>query len=68
MTAKRFVFVSLINFVLFILSMLSYEHQHPRRRQSVPHAANAALSKNLGKVAVAVAVVLGPETAEVKVT
>ena len=58
MAFKRFsVFVSLTN-----------EHQQSRRRQLVPHALNVAPSRNLGKAVVAVAAVLGLETAEVLVT
>ena len=65
-----FVFKSTILFFGFFLSMLSsYGHQHPRRRrQLVPHAANAAASRNPGNAVVAVAVALGPEIAEVLVT
>ena len=52
--------------VLFIC--LANEHQQPRRRPSVPHVLNAAPSRNLVKPVVAVAAVLGSETAEVLVT
>ena len=55
-------------FVLFCQCSFSYEHQQSRRRQSVPYALNAASSRNLGKSVAAVAVVLGPETAELLVT
>ena len=46
------------------------KHQQPPRRlqPSVRYAANAASSRNLGKAVVAVAAVLGSETAEVLVT
>ena len=39
--------------------MLTYKYQQPR-----PYAANAGPSRNLGKVVVVVAVVLGLETVE----
>ena len=45
-----------------------YTHQQPRRRPQVPYAPNVAPSRNLGKVVVVVAAVLGPETVEVLVT
>ena len=47
--------------------MPTYTHQQPRQRASVSYAPNVASSKNLGKAVVAVAVVLGSETAEVLV-
>ena len=59
-TAKRFS-ISLTN-------MLTYEHLQPRRRQAYPHAPNAVLSENPARLVVAVAAVLGSETAEVLVT
>ena len=49
--------------------MLTYEHQQPQlQRPSGPYAANAAPSRNLERAVVAVAEVLGSETAEVWVT
>ena len=56
MTLKRF-------------SVLFFEHQQPqRRRPSVTYVPNVAPSRDLVKAVVAVAVVLGSETAEVLVT
>ena len=47
----------------------TYTHQQPRRRRPlVPYAPNAASSQNPGNLVAAVAVVLGPETADVLVT
>ena len=48
--------------------MPTYTHEQSRRRQSVWYAADAASSRNPGKTVVALAVVLGSETAEVLVT
>ena len=53
---------------VFLFISLTNEHQQPRRRPSVPYVSNAAPSRNLGKAVVAVAEVLGSETAEVLVT
>ena len=46
------------------------QYQQPRRRRTTsdPHAADVASSRNPGKLAVAVAAVLGSGTAEVPVT
>ena len=48
--------------------MLTCEHQQPRRRHVYPYVPNAAPSRNPTRLVVAVAVVLGLETAEVIVT
>ena len=52
-----------------LLVCLTNEHQQPRQRwPSVPYAPNVALSRNLVKTVVAVAVVLGSEAAAALVT
>ena len=60
-------FFSECNSVIVLISLINACMQH-HRRQSVLHAPNAASQRNPAKSVVAVAVVLGSETAEVVVT
>ena len=62
-----YICISFLSF-LDVWSTTTLTHQQPRQRSPVLYAPNAAPSGNLAKPVVAVAAVLGSETAEVLVT
>ena len=71
MRAHSHLAVIAVTFCVCVFHHPAYLPQHSQSRQrrpSVLHAPNAALSRNLENVAVAVSVVRGSETVEVQVT